>query len=323
MIFICSTNTDDSTSNVIDWLLYYKKKFIRLNDGKRIQKLSIYLSNSLTKISMDSFNSNSINSYWYRRGSFEIATNFFTNLKNPVKKKLNWFYYRESQGIQELVNYYLKTEVPSINSFEDNKLNKLIALFEAKQFGLKIPPTLITNNKTELTNFIGKHKQIVVKAISQGFSYQFNKKDYFFHTTLISKNDLKEFPDTFNPILVQEALEKKYELRIFFLNDKFYASAIFSQNDEKTRIDFRNYNTTRPNRVVPYKLPESLKTQLKGLMRKLNLNSGSFDIVVNKKGYFFLEVNPIGQYNQVSDPCNYNLDQIIALNLIKNGAKIS
>lgn len=48
-------------------------------------------------------------------------------------------------------------------------------------------------------------------------------------------------------------------------------------------------------------------------MNKINLNCGSIDILVdNNLNYFFLEVNPVGQFGMVSFPCNYNLENHIA-----------
>ena len=48
-------------------------------------------------------------------------------------------------------------------------------------------------------------------------------------------------------------------------------------------------------------------------MQKLDMNSGSIDMVVTKdKRYVFLEVNPIGQFKQVSYPCNYYLEKEVA-----------
>ena len=38
--------------------------------------------------------------------------------------------------------------------------------------------------------------------------------------------------------------------------------AIFSQLDEKTKYDFRNYNHGKPNRNIPYKLPEDIKEKV-------------------------------------------------------------
>ena len=48
-------------------------------------------------------------------------------------------------------------------------------------------------------------------------------------------------------------------------------------------------------------------------MRKLDLNSGSLDLVLDREGdLFFLEVNPVGQYDFISKQCNLQLDRIIA-----------
>ncbi len=54
-------------------------------------------------------------------------------------------------------------------------------------------------------------------------------------------------------------------------------------------------------------------------MQDLNLNCGSVDLIKDKDGnYIFLEVNPNGQYGMVDAPCNFNLNEKIALTLIKN-----
>ena len=119
--------------------------------------------------------------------------------------------------------------------------------------------------------------------------------------------------------MFQRMIEKEFELRIFFLNNTFYASAIFSQIDNQTKTDFRNYNDCKPNRTPPYKLPVKIQNKLSILMSKLTLNSGSIDLIVTPLGkYVFLEVNPIGQFAQVSIPCNYYLEKIMAFELIKN-----
>ena len=95
--------------------------------------------------------------------------------------------------------------------------------------------------------------------------------------------------------------------------------AIFSQNDKQTKIDFRNYNDDRPNRYVPYLLPVSIEKKITKLMQKLNLTTGSVDLIKDIKGnYVFLEINPVGQFGMVSGPCNYYLEKRIAEFLIKN-----
>lgn len=120
------------------------------------------------------------------------------------------------------------------------------------------------------------------------------------------------------PSLLQQNIDKKYELRIFYLNEKCYSMAIFSQNDEQTKVDFRNYNWDKPNRNVPYTLPNKIKNKLIIFMNSMGLKTGSIDLIVTPKDdYIFLEVNPVGQYGMVSIPCSYNLDYEIAKEITK------
>ena len=52
-------------------------------------------------------------------------------------------------------------------------------------------------------------------------------------------------------------------------------------------------------------------------MVKLNYRSGSIDMVYTKdKAYVFLEINPVGQFAQVSEPCNYYLEDWVAKHLM-------
>ncbi|MNR06137.1 hypothetical protein D3C85_1222000 [compost metagenome] len=47
------------------------------------------------------------------------------------------------------------------------------------------------------------------------------------------------------------------------------------------------------------------------------LNCASFDVIYSSDDaqYYFLDLNPVGQFGMVSTPCNYNLEKEIALAL--------
>jgi glutathione synthase/RimK-type ligase-like ATP-grasp enzyme len=150
-------------------------------------------------------------------------------------------------------------------------------------------------------------------------SFGENDKGYSYGTSKIELEDLEEMDDYFFPSLLQQNIQKKYELRIFYLRKRFFPMAIFSQNDEKTKIDFRNYNDEKPNRNVPFLLPKEIEQKLELFMQSMQLDCGSIDMIVTiNNEYIFLEVNPKGQYNMVSVPCGYNLDYEISKELIKN-----
>ena len=97
------------------------------------------------------------------------------------------------------------------------------------------------------------------------------------------------------------------------MRTQFFPMAIFSQKDKKTQLDYRNYNQEKPNRNIPYILPNKIQDKLQLLMDKLGLDSGSIDMIVTPEGeYVFLEVNPTGQFGWVSVNCNYYLEEKIA-----------
>ncbi|WP_228414336.1 hypothetical protein [Chryseobacterium sp. CH21] len=110
----------------------------------------------------------------------------------------------------------------------------------------------------------------------------------------------------------QEKIEKDFEIRTFYLNGHCWSMAIFSQNDEQTKTDFRKYNKKKPNRNVPYLLPKHIEDKIELLMKSLDINCGSLDFIKAGEKYYFLEINPIGQFSSLSRTCNYALEQKLA-----------
>ncbi|HTO16436.1 MAG TPA: hypothetical protein VLZ83_11735 [Edaphocola sp.] len=197
-------------------------------------------------------------------------------------------------------------------------------LLKAKEHGIEIPNTIITNQKVKLKRFFNNNnKEIITKSIKDATIFNKKKSNDNYSTAItytesIDKEIMNKIPDHFFPSLFQEKLNKEFEIRSFYLDGNFYSSAIFSQLDKQTDVDFRMYNNKRPNRIIPYNLPKKLQSQLERLMCSLNLKSGSLDLIKTKNGKIvFLEVNPWGQYGIISVPCNFKLDKIIAEYLIK------
>lgn len=96
--------------------------------------------------------------------------------------------------------------------------------------------------------------------------------------------------------------------------------AIMSQEDKKTSVDFRNYNMIKPNRRLPYKLPIEIEEKLCQLLNHFKLNFASIDLMVRGNNFYFLEINPVGQFGMVSGPCNYKIEKLIAKYIIENNA---
>ena len=200
------------------------------------------------------------------------------------------------------------------NYIQCKEVNKLNNLLIATEVGLKIADTLVSSHRSYFRNI---SEEYIIKPISEVVLYRRKRKSYMTYTSIIKEKDFLGFPKVFDPILLQKRIVKKFEIRVFYLKGKCYSMAIFSQRDQQTIIDFRRYNKHEPNRTVPFKLPEPIENKIRIFMEQIHLDSGSIDFIVdNNDSYYFLEVNPVGQFGMVSNPCNYYLHKIIAEELI-------
>lgn len=310
MILILSNTYDTSTTLVIEWIesLGYNS-WIRVNEEDKYNIEFLFNDVKFTNETGSSFLLSDIKAFWYRRGFFKIVNitlSEFSEFKRLQNEEIN--------KIMEFILYRLSTLNVSINSALNSDVNKLIVLEEAKKVGLQVPKEFIVSNESGFRDTLRKHpdKKFITKTISGDSIYNFEDFLLFNYSKMIDNVNSKNF----FPSLVQEYIEKKYELRIFYLDKKFYSMAIFSQNDEQTKIDFRRYNKIKPNRTVPFLLPQHIEKKLISLLKKIDLNCGSIDMIVNQNlEFIFLEVNPVGQFGMVSYPCNYNLEYKIAKKL--------
>lgn len=328
MILILSNESEFSTDKVIDWLKYYNQKFIRISSESTytIDKLFItnLKQNDNVELCFDILNDNvklnlvNVKSVWFRRGSLELM-----KLKEINEQILGFNYIKhylnvECKFISEYLYLFLNTKF-KINKVQDNLTNKLNNLNLARKAGFDIPNTLITQNKSDLKEFyFFNNENIIYKSFFMGYLFdKLNNKEIDLPTQKVDYKDFEINPETFFPTFFQENIDKKYEIRVFYIYGEIYATGIFSQNDEMTKIDFRNYNFKRPNRTPVIQIPEKIKISLINFMNEININCGSIDIIyTNDNRYVFLEVNPIGQYDQVSRVANFYLDEIIAKSLM-------
>mgnify|MGYP000358164539 CR=1 FL=1 len=318
-ILILGESSDQSTSQVMDWIVFYGATPLRINEYPKIKIKKIHISNTsddsyVIEINGKEVRSDDIYSYWYRRGYFTLLAPLpdLKELDKDVQHELNYHLNQEIKILEKGI-HKINESKRSIGAFDTNSMNKLEVLMIAKRLGITIPETYVITHKKQF-NDTGSKQKYITKAISEALTFHKKKEDftesYVSYTEEV--NDMESHTQFF-PSLIQEKLDKHYELRIFYMHGEFYSMAIFSQNDSKTETDFRKYNNEKPNRNVPFSLPKEEAEKLHLLMIELGLNTGSIDMVVTKdKQYVFLEVNPVGQFGMVSNPCHYKLEKRIA-----------
>ncbi|KXH79556.1 grasp-with-spasm system ATP-grasp peptide maturase [Chryseobacterium kwangjuense] len=297
MILIISDNNDRTTVEVIRWLVSLNKQFIVVNDDEFFE---IVLNNKkfFLQSHRNSFFLDDIESIWYRRGGLQFKRLRYSN--DSINIHMN-----ETQHWLE--DYVLKTleSKRHINKQSNSHVNKLLVLEYARKEGLDVPEYFLAENTDEVIP--GK---TITKSITGNPSLEHvsENTDGMLYTAIIDQKEKEQFFISF----FQEKIEKDFEIRTFYFNGECFSMAIFSQNDDQTKTDFRKYNNKKPNRNVRYSLSNSLEKKIHSLMKKLNLNCGSLDFMKSGSKYYFLEVNPVGQFANVAYHCNYPLFQKIA-----------
>ncbi|MFD2941833.1 grasp-with-spasm system ATP-grasp peptide maturase [Flavobacterium notoginsengisoli] len=318
MILILSKPGDRDTDDVMEWLNFFNAPVIRINDEELMQGRSSFTYN-LHLVEKSFFDNgvqkvylSDITTVWCRKFGF---LDDYEKKIGPVKE-LTDYLYGEFRALRDLI----------LDLLEDKKWlfkrnlwkSKLEILNEAKMVDLNIPNTLVTTERKKLKLFLKDNNQFVItKSLAEATHIRLPDQDPIALSTKKIES-VMNLSKKFSPSLFQEYIEKEIELRVFYIMGKCYSMAIFSQSNPKTVLDFRSYDWENPNRLIPYQLPEQIETKIDRLMKKLKLNTGSVDLIKARKNgeYYFLEVNPSGQFTMTSLPCNYPLHRIVAENLI-------
>jgi ATP-GRASP peptide maturase of grasp-with-spasm system len=330
MICILShSQLETSTEVVIAWLRAWKAPFIRINgadiDNHGGPLISINNADVWDRLGADgiALGTDEIRVVWYRRWAYRNtyrSVGVFKDHKHSITVNIYSIFlhiYHELQG----VSHFLFSRMASAKWLGDPAIasvNKLQVLKLAAEMGLDIPDTIVTTSMDEVRRFAARHGEIITKPISEALMCNFDEKPYTSYTSSVPEEFLEN--DTWRgafPSLFQEKLRKKYEIRIFYLDGRCFSMAMFTQNNVMTQTDFRKYSYDRPARTVPYRLQPQVEDRLRMLMEALHLDTGSIDMVRTVDGRdVFLEVNPVGQFGMVSEPCNYFLEEKVARALV-------
>ncbi len=304
MIKIISESNDVSTNEVIEYLIAYNVDFKRENSDT-FSNYSYTISNDLYD------NENPV--IWHRRSVQQL---------NPVdlmNYSFSYHLWNENDVVNKFYEKLNKQDKKYIGGFiEENQHNKLYDLHLAKLCGFKIPETLITNKKTDLVNFKKRFESIITKPFKDLIKFKDNNSVYSSQGTFIVKDHhIKELDEYFAVSKFQEYIEKELEIRVFCFDKRIFAMAIFSQNDERTKVDFRNYNLEKESRNISFKLPNNIVSKIKKILKNKEINTCSIDLILTPDNEFvFLEINPQGQFGWVSKNCNYYVEKYIAETLI-------
>lgn len=188
---------------------------------------------------------------------------------------------------------------------------KLTQLRTAAEMGFQVPQFIITNDDKLASNFIDLFANgVIVKVLTTPVIVS-DQKAAILYTHLVTTEDRGHISSVrFGPTFLQQFVTKAMDVRVTVFGDQAYAVGIQSTKTEDGRIDFRRAEICDlPHLILT--LPERLNRLCIDLVSKLGLKFGAIDLILTPEGeYFFLEINPNGQW--------YWLEWITGIPLTKN-----
>ena len=321
MILIISNDNEPTTDSVIDWLLHLKADFVRINSEDVVNK-GLRLSKSINKdmlvIGDQEIDMNAVNVAWYRRWYSYNGIGI-----RPINAHQRQLFREMCSEAEEFLFYIyniLKDRKWLSNPLVNKTHSKLYAIHLAHRMGIKVPQSFITNQTPEVIGFVERHKDVITKPMGDPYVYfEPDGTNYKNFTQRLSAGFLKKLKPAIFTSLFQEMIKAECEIRTFYLDGEFYSTALVNSTTVDIKLSVKRDENLR---MISYDLPECIKEKIRLLMHKLNLNTGSIDIIRDSKGgHYFLEVNPIGQFAGYGYASNYQLEKKVAEWLIINDVK--
>ena len=175
----------------------------------------------------------------------------------------------------------------------------------AKEVGLRVPRTRVTNRPEEAKSFI--EAVGIGKTVFKAFLASI---DAWRETRLVERGDLDRLELVrYAPVIFQEFIEG-VDLRVTIIGDAVFAAEIDARN---TRYPVDMRMVVGEASVRPVELEASVRRRLLDLQARLSLVYGAIDLRRTSSGeYYFLEVNPAGQWHFVEQRTGLPITQAMA-----------
>lgn len=170
--------------------------------------------------------------------------------------------------------------------------SKPLQLRTAAKVGFKVPETRITNDRLlDIPSIFGE--KFALKSIDTILLYT-SKTQHFGYTTISDWHSCNDDDFHLVPATCQKLLSPKIDLRVTLVGSQIWCDKI---SDENYRIegDWRLLPKTRL-KFEDYKLPSDVQESCFRLLRKLGLRFGAIDLAIHNGEYWFIELNPTGEW---------------------------
>lgn len=230
-----------------------------------------------------------VKSIWFRQAVF---------LRNTPSKSLSL----EEQLSRSQWSAFLRSLMLFEDSFWMNwpastyaAESKPYQLMIASEVGFKVPETEIGNSfiNSKITD-----SKVIVKSLDTVL-LQDGDDCLFTYTSDVEPSELIKDHIGSAPLTVQHYINQKTDIRVTIIGDEIFAVKITSNGagiDHDWRLTQRE--------LIEYtdiSLPDNLVASCRLFMKRLNLRFGAIDFIESNGEYYFIEINPTGEWGWLSN----------------------
>jgi len=300
MILILSNKWDLTVDFVVAELRKRNRKFLRINTEDlvlghvKIKLPDFAISMSKNGEILDI--TNSVKVIWYRRPG-KPYDNFNHDQKPTpaIQQFVNdqWFSWFEALQLIPNVKWI---NHPNANDAMESKPRQL---FLASLLGFQIPKTIITNDPKEVHHFAQQNAgKLVAKALYSPLIEE-PEQDFFVFTNEIKDTDpMSDEEIRISPSIYQQSLNPKIDYRVTVIGDTVFPVKIEQTN--KLNVDWRTEKSEL--KFSACTLPAEIEFLCKKFVSDNDLAFGAIDIVQYNGEYYFLEINPNGEWGWLQFP---------------------
>lgn len=185
---------------------------------------------------------------------------------------------------------------PARNTLASRKPEQLT---RAVAYGLRVPPTLVTQDADALRRFWDEGEgEIIAKPLRVGAVERGGaERDTLIYTSSVAPEHLERADVLARcPTLFQHAVDKDLDVRVTVVDRELVAVGLRATDDGRQRLDIRRDNM-EDVAYTPVELPPWVRQALLDLLASYSLRYAAVDFVVDQRGeWIFLEINPNGQW---------------------------
>ena len=191
--------------------------------------------------------------------------------------------------------------------------HKAVQLATARSVGFEVPHTVITNDAAGISEAARGAPNVAIKGLDTVLVWQ-DGHESFGYTTLVDTELAKRAHVSSAPLIAQQALENKLDLRVTVVGEQVWCASV-TDNGSPIPGDWRLQKTGAAFR--PFDLPRDITRKCSQLCRTLGLVFGAIDLALQDGKYYFLEINPSGEWGWLVDQADLPIDQAIAAALVE------